>query len=110
MSSVREALVASVTRRRPPVRCQITKRVDRPRGQLAGLGAVAGVGNMVEHPGDLGRREVRVDDQAGPLGDLTPGRGLSRSQSRGRPAVLPDQGRGDRLGRSARSQTTVVSR
>ena len=38
--------------------------VDRPESQLAALGPGAGSWHMVEHPGDLGRREIRVQNQA----------------------------------------------
>ena len=44
--------------------------IDGSRGQLTGLGAGACPGDMVEDPGDLGRREIRVDHQAGPLADF----------------------------------------
>ncbi len=69
--------------------------IDGPRGQLASLRAAAGAGDMVEQPGDLGGREVRVEDQAGAFGD--PGTAVAVFfAERGGPAVLPDQGWADR--------------
>ena len=75
MSSVRDALVASVTNRRPLGQMPDQEAVDRSRRQLAGLGRASGSRDVVEDPGDLGRREIGVDHQAGPLGDF----GLVRS-------------------------------
>ena len=70
--------------------------VDGPGGQLAGLGPLPGAGDVVEQPGDLGGREVRVEHQAGPLGD--PGAAVAVPLAEvGRPAVLPDDRRADRL-------------
>ena len=60
--------MASVTNRSPAGQVPDQEAVDGSRGQLAGLGAARGPGDMVEDPGDLGRGEVRVDHQAGPLG------------------------------------------
>ena len=108
MSRVRDALVASVTNRWPSVRCQIKKAVDGSRRQLAGFGAGACPGDMVEDPGHLGRGEVGIDHQTGSLGDL------------GLPALRPSQAsavrrscqtRAGAIGLpGARSQTIVVSR
>ena len=51
---------------------------------------------MIEYPGDLGRRKIRVYDQSGQQRNF----GLMRLESLtciGRAAVLPDQSRSDGL-------------
>ena len=108
-ASVREALVASVTCRRAAGQVPDQQAVDGPRGQLAGLGAASGAGDVVEQPGDLGGREVRVEHQArSARRSRRGGRGAAR---RSRPCGGPARrSPGRSPGRSPRSQTTVVSR
>ena len=66
-------------------------RVDGPEGEAAGLGAGAGAVDVVEEPRQLGAREVRVEDEPGPLADgFGVTGGLERGAAVGRPAVLPD--------------------
>ena len=71
--------------------------VDRARRELAGRGARAGAVDVVEQPGELGRREVRRDHEARPLAQQRRVPGVLQ-----RPAdvlgarVLPDDGRRDR--------------
>src|SRR5260370_7766298 len=69
------------------------KAVDRAERDLAGAGALAEAGDRVEQPADLGRREIRVDDEAGALGDhlLETGVAPSGADVGGAP-VLPDDG------------------
>ena len=43
--------------------------VDRAEREFAALGARARARDIVEHPGDLGRREIGIEQQAGALGD-----------------------------------------
>ena len=96
MSSVREALVASVTKVRPAVRCQTRKLSTVPAasspasarrrasGTLSRIQAIL----VAEKYGSM-TRPVRSADPC--LAVLEPVAG------RGRPPVLPDQGRRDRL-------------
>jgi hypothetical protein len=76
--------------------------VDCSRGKLATFGAVAGAWYGVENPGDLGGREIRVEDEAGALGHhrLVALRGKFLRAGSGA-AVLPDNGVVDRLARFA---------
>ena len=82
----------------PPAAGQVPEQqaVDGPRGKLAGLGAVAGAGDVVEQPGDLGGREVGIEHQAGAFGDPAAAVAVPLAEWGGA-AVLPDQGRADRL-------------
>ena len=107
ISSVREALVTSVTCRWPPVRCQI-KRLSTVPAASSPASAVAGAGDVVEQPGDLGGREIGVEHQPG-RSAIQPRRSRCRSQkaavrrscqTRAGPIAWP----------VFRSQTTVVSR
>ena len=54
------------------------ERVDRAEGELAALGLVARALHPVEQPGDLGRGEIRVEEQAGPGRDLGLDAGLAK--------------------------------
>jgi hypothetical protein len=65
--------------------------IDGPERDLAALGAVAQAGHAIEHPADLRRREIRIEQQAGPPAhlDLEPAF-AQRGASGGRAAILPD--------------------
>ena len=73
-------------------------RVDRAEGELAGLRRRARAGYVVEQPRDLRRREIRIEQQSGALGDelLVPAadqRGANIMCA----AILPDDRVVDRL-------------
>ena len=70
--------------------------VDRTEGQLATLGALTRASNVVEQPGQLGSREVRVDHEPGFLTDQGLGAGAARlvTDLNGAP-ILPHQRVGD---------------
>ncbi|MNL06343.1 hypothetical protein D3C87_1269760 [compost metagenome] len=72
--------------------------IDGAEGQLAAFGAGAGAFVVIEHPAQLGAREIGVDDQAGLLleGVAVAG-GLQRLAHRRGAAVLPDQRAAHRL-------------
>src|SRR5208337_3027330 len=72
--------------------------IDGPRGQLAPFCSGASPGDIIEDPGDLGCREIRVKDQPGAVGDPLP-LAVQPIADGGRSAVLPDQGRRDRPAR-----------
>ena len=67
------------------------KAVDRAEGQVAAFRFSARAGNIVENPGDFGRREIGIEQQAGALGHerLTSAL-LEFGAKRRRAAVLPD--------------------
>ena len=93
--------------RQPPQQ----EAVDGAEGELAALGPRARAGHVIEDPGDLGGREIRVEPQAGLCGDDAP-----RARPRAAPRTHPPcagPARRWRCGSArpvARSQTTVVSR
>ena len=67
--------------------------VDGAEGQLALVCAGATAGDVVENPGDLGRGEVGVEDEAGSVGDVVGDAGLLELCAfGGGSAVLPDDG------------------
>ena len=73
-------------------------RVDRAERELAGLGARARAVDVVENPGELRAREVRVEHQTGALAEQR--LGALRSQAIAdvrRAPILPDDGVGDGL-------------
>ena len=75
--------------------------IDGAEGELAALGARARAGDVVEHPGDLGRREIRVEPQPGLRDDRRlVARRAQRLADVGGAPVLPDDGVVDRLARS----------
>ena len=63
-SSVREALVTSVTCARAAGELPGEPGVDGAEGELAALGALARARHVVEQPGELGAREVGVEHEA----------------------------------------------
>ncbi len=67
------------------------KAVDGAEGDLAGAGAAAQTGDIVEQPADLAGAEIGIDDEAGALRDgfRQPLAAPVRAQFRGAP-VLPD--------------------
>ena len=67
--------------------------VDGAEADLAGLGPGPQAGHVFEQPDDLGRGEVGVDDQTGPLGDQLsePRLAVAAADVRGA-AALPDNG------------------
>ena len=72
--------------------------VDGPERQLAALGPLAGAGHIVEHPGDLGRGEIGVEEKPGPGADQRLGAvGLELGAAVGGAAVLPHDRAVDRL-------------
>ena len=75
--------------------------VDGAEGEMAGLGERARALHVVEQPGDLGGREIGVEQQAGLGRDhrLVPG-ALQRAAHVGGAPVLPDDGAVDRLARA----------
>src|SRR5581483_250539 len=76
-------------------------RFDGAEAQLTALGPRPGAGYAVQKPGDLGAREVSVDDQPCLRPDsLRHAAAVARPQlvaRRGRSPALPDDGRRDRL-------------
>ena len=72
--------------------------VDGAEGEMAGLGERARALHVVEQPGDLGGREIGIEQQPGLGRDrrLVP-RPLQRPAHVGRAPVLPDDGAVDRL-------------
>ena len=64
-SAVRAALVASVSVRLAAGEMPEQIRVDRAEGELARFCGLARVRHIVEQPRDLGRREIRIEQQAG---------------------------------------------
>jgi hypothetical protein len=75
---------------------------DGATGERALVRRRARAGDMVEDPGDLGAREIRIKDQAGLGRDdgLVTG-SLQRLAAIGGAAILPDDGIVDRLARGA---------
>ena len=73
------------------------ERIDRAEGEFAALGARPCAGDIVEQPGDLGRREIRVEQQSRARCDqrLVP-RGAQPLADVGGAAVLPDDRAMDR--------------
>ena len=73
-------------------------RIDRAEGEPAGLGGFARARDIVEQPGDLGRREVGIEQQAGALAHQF---FVSAARKRGAglmgAAILPDDRVVDRL-------------
>ena len=109
-SSVREALVTSVTCT-PAGQAPDQPAVDGAEGQLAALGPLARAGHVVEQPVDLGRREVRIEHQAGPFARPGPrAAAAQRGAALGGAPVLPDDGVAQSAPPVARSHSTVVSR
>ena len=72
--------------------------VDGPEGQVAALGSRAGAGDVVEEPGDLGRREIGVEQQARCARDtsVSPPSRLEVGAERRGAAILPDDRVADR--------------
>ena len=76
-------------------------RVDGAEGELAALGARAQAGDVVEQPLDLGRGEIRIDDEPGlRLNGLVPAFALQRIAARRGAPVLPDDRAVDRFPRA----------
>ena len=72
--------------------------VDRPEGELAAIGAGAHAGDIVEDPAQLGRREIRVEQQPGARPDERFAAVLLELRAIcGGAAVLPDDRVVDRL-------------
>src|SRR6185295_6172878 len=72
--------------------------VDRAERELAARRALPRPGDMVEHPGDLGGREIGVEQQAGPVADQRlRAVGLEPGAAPARASVLPDDGAMDRF-------------
>ena len=90
--------MASVACTRPPVRRQSRKRVDGAEGEVPGLRQRARAVDVVEQPGDLGGREVGIEQQPGLGRDhRLVARGLELAAGVGGAPVLPDDGVVDRL-------------
>ena len=71
--------------------------VDGAEGELAALGAGARIGDVVEQPGELGGREVRIELQTGAHAHvLGPARGAQALALGRGAAVLPDDRGGER--------------
>ena len=67
------------------------KAVDGAEGEVAAFGFSARAGNVVEHPGDLGRRKIGVEQQAGARGNkLLASALLEFGAKRRGAAILPD--------------------
>ena len=65
--------------------------VDRPECEFAGLCPLADPRYVIEYPGDLGCRKIRIQLQAGFRGHHRFGAGFSqRVAGQGRTAILPD--------------------
>ena len=72
--------------------------IDSAEGQLALLGARAGAGNVVQHPTNLRRREIRIEQQPGALGHHLFAAVCRQARAQiGRAAILPDNRIADRL-------------
>ena len=97
-SSVRDALVASVAWTLPPVSRQSRNESTVPNASRPCSAAARAPVHMVEQPADLGRREIRIEHQAGLVRDrgLMAG-GAQRRAGVGGAPVLPDDGVVDRL-------------
>jgi hypothetical protein len=76
--------------------------IDGTEGELAFLGARLGAVDVVEQPAQLGRGEVRIQQEPAALRDqrLVAG-GLELAAILGRAPILPDDGVVDRLARAA---------
>ena len=75
--------------------------VDGAEGELAGLGQRARALDVVEQPGDLGGREIGIEQQPGLGRDhRLVARLLQRAADVGRAPVLPDDGAVDGLARA----------
>ena len=110
-SSVRLALLTSVTCRLPPVSRQIRNESTVPNRISPRSARARRPGMRVEQVLDLGAREVGVEHQAGLAAEQRlEAVGLQPIADRRADAALPDDGVGDRLARCARSQRIVVSR
>jgi hypothetical protein len=90
-SRVREAFDGSVTCTRPAGQLPRQPTVDRAERQFATFGAGAGARDVVEQPFQFGAREIRVEDQTGPLAEQfgVTGCGELVAQT-GRAAILPN--------------------
>ena len=76
------------------------KAVDGAEGQLAALGGGSGTFDLVQQPGELGGREIGVDQQAGPrLDQLAVATLAQLPAALGGAPVLPDDRPVDRLAR-----------
>jgi len=65
--------------------------VDGAAGEFAGNGALAGAGDVIEEPGELGAGEVGIEDEAGLFGEERLQSFVAQSfTERGGAAVLPD--------------------
>src|SRR5580658_2339394 len=72
--------------------------VDSAEGQLSSLGAGTGATNVVENPGDFCGGEIRIENEAGLVRyGVTGAACFQGCACRGGAAVLPDDGRMDRL-------------
>ena len=67
------------------------KAVDGAEGQLSAFRFSASARNIVENPGDLRRRKIGIEQQAGALGHERLASALPEFGAKGRrPAILPD--------------------
>src|ERR1019366_8007145 len=72
--------------------------IDGAESELAALGGGARVGDVIEQPGELGAREIRIEDKGGLLAEERfEAALLQRLTRRRRAPVLPDDGVADRL-------------
>ena len=110
-SIVRDALLASVTCTLPPVRFQTSHESTVPNASSPAFALARAPGTFCRIHCTFVRGEIGVDHEPGLAADHAIE--LPRSQAiadRRGAAVLPDDGVADRLARSLRSHTTVVSR
>ncbi len=96
-SAVRAALLTSLRCSAPAGELPHQPAVDRAAGEFAALGAFARARHVVEQPGELGGRKVRVEQQAGALLHHRLGaRGAQCLALRRRAPVLPHDRRRNR--------------
>ena len=82
----------------PPVSSHISQLSTVPKASSPRCGRGARAGDVVEQPGELGAREVGVEDEAGALAEERLEAALLQRLARRRGApVLPDDGVADRL-------------
>ena len=105
MSSVRLALVASVTC--TPARCQASQLSIVPGGQLAGLGPGARARQRIEQPRELGAREVGRERQPGLLAEAID---VAEPRPRARRCACPARRSRWRAGARSRAPTARPSR
>ncbi len=93
---VRLALEASVTCCLPPDRCHTSQESIVPNASSPRGCALAGAGDVVEQPAELGPREISIEHQPGLALNHVGVAGLAqRIAHRGGATVLPDDGVGD---------------